>query len=99
MRKIYQAVSQILSDILGTSPDLISPETKIQRFTYQEKAAAAIACEKTFHVELEDERIDGLLTVSDWVTYIQERLSNRDDAYAPPTDSDREAWIYQRKKG
>lgn len=91
MRKIYQAVSQIMGDILGFGPDEVTPDTPTPR-RYQDMAAAAIACEKTFHIELEDERIAALCTVADWAEYVEERLSSRDDRFLPPTDEDREKW-------
>ena len=95
MRKAYQAVSQILGDIMGLAPDTVSPETDLSSLRYQELAAAAIACEKTFHIEMEDERVRDLRTVSDWVSYILQRLGERDDAYTAPDDQDRESWYYQ----
>lgn len=91
MRRIYQAVSQILGDILGLTPDEVTPDTQAPK-RFQEMAAAAIACEKTFHIELEDERIPGLRTAADWAAYVEERLSGRDESYMPPTDEDREKW-------
>ena len=94
MRKIYQTVSQIFGDILGQAPDLISPGTNVSPLKYQEKAAAVIACEKSFHVTLEDERIDDLKTVEQWVDYITERVAGRDENRPAPTDQEREAWYY-----
>ena len=91
MRKIYQAVSQIMGDVLGLSPDEITPDSLAPE-RYQEMAAAAIACEKTFHIELEDERIADLKTIADWAEDVQARLSIRDGRYLPPTDEDREKW-------
>ena len=95
MRKIYQTVSQILGDIMGTPPDLMSPDTDVSRLKYQEKAAAAIACEKSFHVALEDERIDEMKTVEQWVNYITERVADREEDHPAPTDKEREAWYYR----
>ena len=95
MRKIYQSVSQIMGDIMGLSPDLVSPGTDVSHLRYQEKAAAAIACEKSFHVTLEDERIDELKTVEHWVNYITERIADRNDSRPAPTDKEREAWYYR----
>ena len=95
MRKVYQAVAQIMADILAVHPDVITPDTQVSSLKYQELAAAAIACEKTFHIEIEDERVTDLHTVSDWTAYIQRRLSDQDDHYAPPTDEEREKWYYR----
>lgn len=95
MRNIYQAVSRIIGDIMGLSPDLVSPVTDVSRFRYQEKAAAAIACEKSFHVTLEDERIDDLKTVEQWVDYIAERVADQKEDRPAPTDQEREAWYYR----
>ncbi len=95
MRKIYQVVSQILGDIMGLPPDLMSPDTNVSQLKYQEKAAAVIACEKTFHVALEDERIDEMKTVEHWVNYITERVADRDEDRPAPTDQEREAWYYR----
>ncbi len=94
MRRIYQTVSQIIGDIIGLPPDLISPATDVSRLKYQEKAAAVIACEKSFHVTLEDERIDGLKTVEQWADYVTERIADRDDGRPAPSEKDREAWYY-----
>ena len=52
MRKVYQAVAQIMADILAVHPDVITPDTQVSSLKYQELAAAAIACEKTFHIEI-----------------------------------------------
>jgi hypothetical protein len=95
MRNIYQAVSRIIGDIMGLSPDLVSPAADVSRFRYQEKAAAAIACEKSFHVTLEDERIDDLKTVEQWVDYIAERVAEKKEDRPAPTDQEREAWYYR----
>ncbi len=95
MRKVYQTVSQILADIMGSPSDLISPDTDVSRLRYQEKAAAAIACERSFHIELEDERIDGLKTVEAWVDYVRERIADREDGRPAPTDKERESWYYR----
>ncbi len=95
MRKIYQTISQIMGDILGLTPDLVSPATDVSRLKYQEKAAAVIACEKSFHVTLEDERIDDLHTVEQWVDYITERIADREEDRPALTDQEREAWYYR----
>ena len=95
MRKIYQTVCQILGDIIGLTPDLVSPTTDVSHFKYQEKAAAVIACEKSFHVTLEDERIDDLKTVEQWVNYITERVADREEDRPAPTEKEREAWYYR----
>ncbi len=95
MRRIYQTIAHIMEDILGTSPIPVSPGTDVSRLKYQEKAAAAIACEKTFHVTMEDERIDDLKTVELWVDYVAERVADRDEDRPAPTEKDREAWYYQ----
>lgn len=95
MRKIYQTVSQIFGDILGLAPDLISPDTNVSHLKYQEKAAAVIACEKSFHAALEDERIDELKTVEQWVDYITERVAAQEEDRPAPTEKEREAWYYR----
>ena len=95
MRKIYQTVCQILGDIMGLTPDLVFPSTDVSRLQYQEKAAAVIACEKSFHVTLEDEWIDDLKTVEQWVDYIAERVADRDEDRPAPTEKEREAWYYR----
>ena len=95
MRKIYQTVCQIMGDIMGLTPDLMSPDTNVSHLRYQEKAAAVIACEKSFHVALEDERIDELKTVEQWVNYLTERIASRDDGRPAPTEKEREAWYYR----
>ena len=95
MRKIYQTVSQILGDILAMPPDTVGPETKTDQLRYQELAAAALACEKLFHIEMEDERIGDFQTVADWVDYVRQRLAQRDDHFVSPTDQEREAWYYR----
>ena len=95
MRKIYLTVSQIMGDIMGLAPDLVSPATDVSCLKYQEKASAVIACEKSFHVTLEDERIDDLKTVEQWVTYIAERIADRDEDRSAPTEKEREAWYYR----
>ncbi len=73
----------------------MSPGTDVSHLRYQEKAAAAIGCEKSFHVALEDERIDELKTVEQWVNYITERIAERDDGRPAPTEKEREAWYYR----
>ncbi len=95
MRKIYRTVSQIFGDIMGMPSDLISPDTSVSHLKYQEKAAAVIACERSFHVALEDERIDELKTVEQWSDYITERVADRDEGRPAPTDKEREAWYYR----
>lgn len=95
MRKVYQTVSQILGDIIGPSSGPVSPDTDVSRLRYQEKAAAAIACERAFRVILEDERIDGLKTVEAWVDYVRERVADKEDGKPAPTDRERESWYYQ----
>ena len=95
MRKIHQTVSQIMGDILGLAPDLVSPSTDVSHFKYQEKAAAVIACEKSFHVALEDERIDDLKSVEQWVDYIMERVADQNEDRPAPTEKEREAWYYR----
>lgn len=94
MRNIYSALCQIFSGILSRWPDELSPETKVNRLSYQELAAAAIACEKTFHIEMEDERIAGLIRLADWVDYIRERIGEKEDGRPAPTDQERESWYY-----
>ena len=94
MRKIYQTVSQIMGDIMGIAPDLVSPATDVSCLKYQEKAAAVIACEKSFHGTLEDEKIDDLKTVEQWVDYIGERIADRDEERPAPTEKEREAWYF-----
>ena len=95
MRKVYQTVSQIFADILGSASDFVSPDTDVAGLRYQEKAAAAIACERSFHIVLEDERIDGLKTVEAWVDYVQERIADREDGRPAPTEKERESWYYR----
>ncbi len=93
MRKIYSTVCRIMGQFLALHPEEITPDTPSPG-KYQDKAAAAIACEKTFHIEMEDERIGGFKTVADWVEYVSERISDQDDRYVPPTDEEREKWYY-----
>ena len=95
MRRIYQTVARIMEDILGTAAAPVSPGTDVSHLKYQEKAAAAIACEKAFHVTMEDERIDDPKTVEQWVDYVAERVADRDEDRPAPTEKDREAWYYQ----
>lgn len=95
MHKIYRTVSRIMGDIIGLAPDLVSPATDVSRLTYQEKAAAVIACEKSFHIALEDERIDELKTVEQWTLYIAERIADRDEDRPAPTEKEKEAWYYR----
>lgn len=95
MRKIYQTVSQILGDIMGIPSDLMAPDTNVSHLKYQEKAAAVIACEKSFHISLEDERIDEMKTVEQWVNYITERVADREEGRPAPTEKEREAWYYR----
>ena len=94
MRKVFQALCQILSGILGVSPDLIAPDAFLSSLKYQELASAAIACEKTFHIEMEDERIKELCTPEQWADYILKRIADRDNAAPAPTEKDRESWYY-----
>ncbi len=79
MRDIRPTVFQILGDILGVPADVLSPTASVSSLKYQEMAAAAIACEKTFHIELEDERIPDLKTAGAWADYVKERIADRDD--------------------
>ena len=95
MRKIYQTISQIMGDILGLAPDLVSTSTDVSHLKYQEKAAAVIACEKSFHIILEDECIDDLKTVEQWVDYITERVADQNEDRPAPTEKEREAWYYR----
>ncbi len=94
MRDIRPTVFQILGDILGVPADVLSPTASVSSLKYQEMAAAAIACEKTFHIELEDERIPDLKTAGAWVDYVKERIADRDDGRPAPTDQERESWYY-----
>ena len=95
MRKVYQAISQIMGEILSTQPEYVSPDTSLTSLRYQELAAAAIACEKTFHITMEDECIRGLTTVSDWVDYVKQRIAEEDQPTLPVTDQERESWYYK----
>jgi acyl carrier protein len=95
MRKVYQTVSQIMADIIGSPSDLIAPDTDLSSLRYQEKAAAAIACERSFRIEMEDERIDGLKTLENWADYIRERIADKEDGRPAATDRERESWYYQ----
>ncbi len=94
MRKIYQAVSQIFGEILGVQPDEVSPGTSLAFLRYQELASAVIACEKTFGITLEDERIKELTTAEHWVSYIQERKAEKNENTGPASQEDRENWYY-----
>ena len=93
MRRIFQTLAQIMGEQMNTPPDLIAPDTDVSRLRFQELAAAALACEKIFHVTLEDERIGDLKTVEDWVTYIKEKKADEQEHYTSPTDQDRESWL------
>lgn len=95
MRKIFQALCQIFSEILGLSMDAVTPDTALTGLKYQELAAAAIACEKTFRIEMEDERVGEMVTVEQWVDYIRERITEKNDGAAPASDEERESWYYQ----
>ena len=64
MRKIYSTVCRIMGQFLAQHPEEITPDTAAP-VKYQDKAAAAIACEKTFHIEMEDERVGALKTVAE----------------------------------
>ena len=95
MRKIYHAVSQILGEILSLQPDEVAPDTTLSSLHYQELAAAAIACEKTFHITMEDEQICGLVAVEDWVEYVRKRIEEENENKLPATEKEREAWYYR----
>jgi len=94
MRKIYQAVSQILGEIMALQPEEVTPGTALDALRYQELAAAAIACKKTFHITMEDERIKGLKNVEDWVAYIKERIAQEQENTGPASQKERETWYY-----
>lgn len=95
MRKIFQGFSQILAEILSVSPDMVSPDTALSSLRYQELASAVIACEKTFHIVMEDERICDLKTAADWVDYIRERIADGKENAAPASEQERESWYYR----
>ena len=95
MRKVYQAVSQIIAEILSTQPDLVSPETSVNTLRYQELAAAVIGCEKTFHIHMQDERICELKTVADWVEYVKERIADQQEDAPIANENEREGWYYR----
>ncbi len=92
MRKIYPALTEIFSEILGLPADSLTPETAVLPKSFQEQAAAVLACEKAFRVRIEDERVAALKTMAQWTAYIQERiLDSREDRPAP-TEQERESW-------
>ena len=95
MHRIYQLICDIMGDILSLHPDEINPKTDVSHLTYQEMAAAAIACEKTFHIEMEDERIGQLKSISDWMNYVQERIKDQKEDRPAPSDAERESWYYE----
>ncbi len=95
MGNVSQTVTQILGDILGAPGDTLTLSASTASFKYQEMASAAIACEKAFRIEMEDERIPDLRTVGDWVNYVRERIADRDDGRPAPTDEERESWYYR----
>lgn len=94
MRKIYQAVSQILGEIMAIQPEEVVPGTPLDTLRYQELAAAVIACEKTFHIAMEDERIKDLKNVEDWVSYVKERIAEEKENTGPASQKERENWYY-----
>ena len=95
MRKVYQAVSQIMAEILATQPEMVSPETSLLSLRYQELAAAVIGCEKTFHIRMEDERIRELSTVAAWVEYVKERIAEQKEDASPADEKERDSWYYR----
>ena len=95
MRKIFPTLCRVMADVLPLPPEAITPATRLDGLSYQELAAAAIACERAFHIEMEDERIGELKCVADWMRYIGERMGEDGQAYTPPTDAERESWFYQ----
>lgn len=95
MDNVYPILSGIFCEVLGLSPDSLTPDAPIRPRTYQELAAAVIACEKAFRIRVEDERAGDLKTAAQWAEYVQERiLDSREDRPAP-TEKERESWYYQ----
>ena len=94
MRKIYQAISQIFGEIMTMQPEELSPAASLAALRYQELAAAVIACEKTFQINMEDERIKELNNIEDWVSYVKERIAQSKENMGPATEKERETWYY-----
>ena len=95
MDNLYPTLAGIFCEVFGLSPDALTPDTALSPRTYQELAAAVIACEKAFHIRVEDERAGELTTAAQWAAYIEDRIADSREDRPAPTEKERESWYYQ----
>ena len=92
MRKVYQTLVEIFGNILGLHPDAISPQTALTQLRYCDLGTAVIACEKLFHIQMEDEKIRSLENIAQWTDYVKHCIHEDRPA---PTQAQRDQWYYE----
>lgn len=94
----FPNVQRILADVTGVFEDQIAPGTKLSKengLTATNLAKLILRLERTYKITIHDEDVSDFQCVSDISDYLDDRLSDGQNDYAPPSDRQREAWYYE----
>ena len=93
MRKVYHTLVEIFGGIMGLHPDVISPQTTVTHLRYCDLGAAVIACEKLFHIAIEDEKIHSLENIAQWTYYVKYRIQEEREDHPAVSQAERDRWF------
>ncbi|MEA4897911.1 acyl carrier protein [Bacillota bacterium Meth-B3] len=91
-----QAIRRMLAEIQGVDEELIGPTTRLWRAVDAISLAQLIVgCERRFRITIDDERVCEFARVKDLSDYVDRRVADGQDDYAPPSEEARAAWYYE----